>query len=85
VRKPRATVTVRFPEAEGREDARMTLYQGANLRRAMLSSGVALNDPLARRFDAGASQSLDSVGRLMFPVQCMGWLWESVRKGFSFG
>jgi len=54
VRKPRATVTVRFPEAEGREDARMTLYQGANLRRAMLSSGVALNDPLARRFDPGA-------------------------------
>jgi len=53
VRKPRATVTIRFPQVEERADEVLTLYEGANLRRAMLSSGMVLNDPLARRFDAG--------------------------------
>jgi hypothetical protein len=52
-RIPRATVTVKFPQAEARPDEVITLYPGANLRRAMLSSGMVLNDPLARRFDAG--------------------------------
>lgn len=52
-RLPRAKVSLRFPESEGRADETITLFKGANLRRAMLSSGVKLNDPLARRFDAG--------------------------------
>lgn len=52
-RRARATVRVTFPQAEGREDAVLTLYRGANLRRAMLAKGALVNDPLARRFDAG--------------------------------
>lgn len=52
-RMPRATVRISFPETEDRPDETVTLYEGANLRRAMLSQGVVLNDPLARRFDAG--------------------------------
>ncbi|KAJ1635472.1 hypothetical protein T492DRAFT_610604 [Pavlovales sp. CCMP2436] len=53
--RPRPFITVRleFPQAEGRDDESVTLYSGMNLRRVMLGSGINLNDPLARRFDAG--------------------------------
>ena len=53
-RMPRATVRLVFPEVEKRPDETLTLFTGANVRRSMLSSGVKLNDPLARRFDAGS-------------------------------
>jgi ferredoxin len=53
VKRPSLTLTVRFPESEEREDATIKLYKGSNLRRSMLSNGIQLNDPLARRFDAG--------------------------------
>eukprot|EP00427_Karlodinium_veneficum_P050761 CAMPEP_0169366282 /NCGR_PEP_ID=MMETSP1017-20121227/33031_1 /TAXON_ID=342587 /ORGANISM="Karlodinium micrum, Strain CCMP2283" /LENGTH=363 /DNA_ID=CAMNT_0009464203 /DNA_START=48 /DNA_END=1139 /DNA_ORIENTATION=+ len=52
-RIPRAQVRVVFPEADEKEDQVITLYPGANLRRAMLVNKVKLNDPLARRFDVG--------------------------------
>lgn len=51
--RPKATVTLQFPEAEGRADESIVLYAGANLRRSILTRGITLNDPLARRFDAG--------------------------------
>lgn len=53
VRMPRAAVRIQFPESEGREEEVIYLQPGANLRRTMLASGIKLNDPLARRFDAG--------------------------------
>lgn len=53
VRIPRATVRVVYPEVDEQEDSLVTLYSGMSLRQAMLQQGVKLNDPLARRFDAG--------------------------------
>ena len=40
-------------ESEGREDEQIRLVAGSNLRRSMLARNVLLNDPMARRFDAG--------------------------------
>lgn len=65
--RPALTVRLEFPEADVQAAAaaasgsdgvvagprEVTLYAGANLRRSMLARGVQLNDPLARRFDAG--------------------------------
>ena len=53
VRMPRAAVRIQFPESEGRESEVIYMQPGANLRRTLLASGVKMNDPLARRFDAG--------------------------------
>ena len=52
-RQPRARVRIEYPQAEQREDETIELFEGANLLRAMLAKGIVLNDPLARRFDAG--------------------------------
>lgn len=51
--RAKATVNLQFPQGEGRKDEFLVLYAGANLRRSILSHGIVLNDPLARRFDAG--------------------------------
>lgn len=52
-RRPMVGLTLQFPQSDGRPDARVELPAGANLRQAMLAHGIKLNDPLARRFDAG--------------------------------
>ena len=49
---PTVSVTLSFPD-EGREDENLTLIPGQPLRSTMLAKGIKLNDPLARRFDAG--------------------------------
>lgn len=55
--RPALTVNLIFPQEEGADGEEsttsVTLYSGSNLRRSMLARGVQLNDPLARRFDAG--------------------------------
>lgn len=53
--KPTVQLTLQFPPHEEKEDVTLELFAGENLRRAMLTRGVKLNDPLARRFDSGGS------------------------------
>jgi len=53
VKLPRVSVTLQFPKDEEREDEQLDLLPGMPLRRSILSRGIKLNDPLARRFDAG--------------------------------
>lgn len=54
-RRPKVRVQLQFPP--GQEDAppvgqrTIEMYAGENLRQGMLIRGVALNDPLAQRFD----------------------------------
>jgi hypothetical protein len=52
-RLPRVSVTLQFPQEGGRADEMLELLPGMPLRRSILSRGIKLNDPLARRFDAG--------------------------------
>ena len=51
VRLPRLACTITFPQ--DRADEKIDLLPGMPLRRTILSKGIKLNDPLARRFDAG--------------------------------
>ena len=50
VKRPVVDVTVKHPNGE-QPDQVLRLFCGRELRRAMLTRRVALNDPLARRFD----------------------------------
>mmetsp|Transcript_25829 Transcript_25829/g.54138 ORF Transcript_25829/g.54138 Transcript_25829/m.54138 type:complete len:375 (+) Transcript_25829:115-1239(+) len=52
-RQPGVDVTLRYPPSSNEPDATLRLFAGENLRRAMLTRGIKLNDPLARRFDSG--------------------------------
>eukprot|EP00978_Attheya_sp_CCMP212_P001982 scaffold4087_cov40-Attheya_sp.AAC.1 len=52
-RKPKVTVTLQYPPYQNEPDAVIELFSGENLRRAMLTRGVKLNDSLSRRFDSG--------------------------------
>ena len=54
-RKPKVQLTLQYPTHQNEADATLELFAGENLRRAMLTRGVKLNDPLARRFDSGGS------------------------------
>lgn len=51
--RPKLTVSLVYPQGGAEADSTVTLYSGQNLRRTLLAKGVGLNDPLARRFDAG--------------------------------
>ena len=54
-RKPKVTVRLQYPPYENEPDTIIELFAGENLRRAMLTRGVKLNDILSRRFDSGGS------------------------------
>jgi ferredoxin len=54
-RKPKVTVKLQYPPSQGEPDTTIELFSGENLRRAMLTRGVKLNDPLSRRFDSGGT------------------------------
>jgi len=54
-RKPKVQLTLQYPPHQDEDDVTLELFAGENLRRAMLTRGVKLNDPLARRFDSGGS------------------------------
>jgi ferredoxin len=54
-RKPKVTVKLQYPPSQGEPDVTLELFAGENLRRAMLTRGVKLNDPLSRRFDSGGT------------------------------
>jgi hypothetical protein len=50
VKRPVVNVVIKYPNNE-MPDETLRLFAGENLRRGMLTRGVKLNDPLARRFD----------------------------------
>lgn len=52
-RQPKVTVKVQFPPSQNEPDVSIELFAGENLRRAMLTRGIKLNDKLAQRFDSG--------------------------------
>ena len=54
-RKPKVQLRLQYPAHQEEPDVTLELFAGENLRRAMLTRGVKLNDPLARRFDSGGS------------------------------
>ena len=54
-RKPRVTVKLQYPPYEKEPDTVLELFAGENLRRALLTRGVKLNDVLSKRFDSGGT------------------------------
>ncbi len=54
-RKPKVSVKLQYPPEENIPDTTIELFSGENLRRAMLTRGIKLNDALSRRFDSGGT------------------------------
>ena len=52
-RKPKVLIKLQYPPQQEEPDATIELFAGENLRRALLTRGVKLNDPLSARFDSG--------------------------------
>jgi ferredoxin len=48
-------VKLQYPPAQNEPDTTIELFAGENLRRAMLTRGIKLNDKLSRRFDSGGT------------------------------
>ena len=61
-RQPRVTVQLQYPPYLNEPDVSIELFAGENLRRAMLTRGIKLNDRLATRFDSGGSGDCGSDG-----------------------
>lgn len=61
-RKPKVSVKLQYPPSQKEKDVTIELFSGENLRRAMLTRGVKLNDPLSKRFDNGGSGDCGAEG-----------------------
>lgn len=61
-RKPKVTVTLLYPPSQDEPDVTIELFAGENLRRAMLTRGVKMNDPFVARFDNGGSGDCGAEG-----------------------
>ena len=61
-RKPKVVVKLQYPPDQGEEDITLELFAGENLRRAMLTRGVKLNDKFSRRFDSGGTGDCGAEG-----------------------
>ena len=61
-RQPRISVKLQYPPSSEEEDQVIELFAGENLRRAMLTRGIKLNDKFAQRFDSGGSGDCGSDG-----------------------
>ena len=61
-RKPKVIVNLQYPPSQKEPDTTIELFAGENLRRAMLTRGVKLNDPLSRRFDSGGTGDCGAEG-----------------------
>jgi ferredoxin len=61
-RKPKVVVNLQYPPSFNEPDITIELFAGENLRRAMLTRGVKLNDPLSQRFDNGGTGDCGSEG-----------------------
>jgi ferredoxin len=54
-RKPKVSIKLQYPPEQNEPDTTIELFAGENLRRAMLTRGIKLNDRLSRRFDSGGT------------------------------
>lgn len=61
-KQPRVTVKLQYPAYLEEPDVTIELFAGENLRRAMLTRGIKLNDKLAERFDSGGTGDCGSDG-----------------------
>lgn len=61
-KKPKVSVKLQFPPDFEEPDTTIELFSGENLRRAMLTRGVNLNDSLSRRFDSGGTGDCGAEG-----------------------
>jgi ferredoxin len=52
-RQPKISLKLQYPPELEEPDNTIELFAGENLRRALLTRGIKLNDPLAERFDSG--------------------------------
>lgn len=52
-RKPKIKLNLQYPPSQNEPDETIELFAGENLRRALLTRGVKLNDAFSRRFDSG--------------------------------
>jgi ferredoxin len=52
-RKPKVSIKLQYPPEQDEPDTTIELFAGENLRRAMLTRGIKLNDKLSERFDSG--------------------------------
>merc|ERR1712157_157068 len=61
-KQPKINVKLQYPPALGEPDVGIELFAGENLRRALLTRGIKLNDKFARRLDSGGSGDCGSDG-----------------------
>jgi ferredoxin len=61
-RQPKVNIKLQYPPYLNEPDVNIELFAGENLRRAMLTRGIKLNDKLAQRFDSGGSGDCGSDG-----------------------
>jgi len=61
-RQPKIHVRLQYPPDLEEPDVSIELFAGENLRRAMLTRGIKLNDKLAERFDSGGTGDCGSDG-----------------------
>lgn len=61
-KQPKINVKLQYPPYQNEPDVSIELFAGENLRRAMLTRGIKLNDKFAVRFDSGGSGDCGSDG-----------------------
>ena len=61
-RQPKVNIKLQYPPYLEERDINVELFAGENLRRAMLTRGIKLNDKLAERFDSGGLGDCGSDG-----------------------
>jgi ferredoxin len=54
-RKPKVSIKLQYPPEQDEPDTTIELFAGENLRRAMLTRGIKLNDKFSSRFDSGGT------------------------------
>eukprot|EP00571_Detonula_confervacea_P007941 CAMPEP_0172314544 /NCGR_PEP_ID=MMETSP1058-20130122/22808_1 /TAXON_ID=83371 /ORGANISM="Detonula confervacea, Strain CCMP 353" /LENGTH=329 /DNA_ID=CAMNT_0013028439 /DNA_START=79 /DNA_END=1068 /DNA_ORIENTATION=+ len=61
-KQPKISVKLQYPPYLNEPDVSIELFAGENLRRAMLTRGIKLNDKMAERFDSGGTGDCGSDG-----------------------
>ena len=61
-RRPKIQLNLEYPPEMNEQNVSLELFAGENLRRALLTRGVKLNDKLAQRFDSGGQGDCGAEG-----------------------
>lgn len=61
-RQPKINIKLQYPPETNEDDVSIELFAGENLRRAMLTRGIKLNDKLSERFDSGGTGDCGAEG-----------------------